>query len=184
MIRLVFAVVVMAITSSAAQAQTRTYSRIDCVQSEIVLPRYSGCQRSNYYSSDAHGESALGELYDQIAVHRDAVADTYIVLKRSRHQGGGFVYSVASREALMARLIRDVVAKGADFSGEIRVSNGHIRTFRMSGLTCFLFVRDAPYKGTSIEHILYGYQCGRTAEWHDHAYAARFMASVAITPPK
>lgn len=118
---------------------------------------------------NAYGESTFGEFYDQIAVHRDPIADTYVVPQRSRHQGGSFVYSAALREALVARVTHDVVNKGASFSGEIRLSGNYIRTFRMDGLMCFSFVRDAPCKEVGIEHILYGYQCGRTAQWHDHA---------------
>lgn len=169
----------MLLAPPAAWAQTPQWNRIDCAQSEIVLRQYSECRRSSPYTGEARG-SFGGQFYAQWAGYTGSDTLVFVYLQRGTTPGTSIVVTPEGRETALSRPTPKVGSEGRNFSSVIKVSGGHARKFTMGSWTCFSFAKDAPPAPAGYEFWMFGYSCGKNADWHNDVRIGEFVTGLDV----
>ncbi|MFI5001764.1 MAG: hypothetical protein ACHQK9_17930 [Reyranellales bacterium] len=172
-------VVALSLLAPGALAQTGAWSDVECAQSDIVLNKYTKCQRQAPYA----GDEGRGEFHSQIATYRSLSEFVYVYLLKPRitFYSASVKIDPEVRERFLARPVPNNSGKTSDFSETIRLSNGHAKTFLYSpDWKCFSFSKDAPLRGVGAAYFLVGFACGKTPAWHTSEAMTAFIQKVDV----
>ena len=171
--------VALSIWTSLAAAQTLAWTDIDCSQSDIVLSRYTKCQ----LQAATAGNEGRGEFQSQNATFRSADEYVYVFLQKPRIAFGNASIKTTpeGRETYLSRPSTEAARTGTNFSGTIRLSGGHVKTFSLPpDWKCFSFAKDAPYRGDGFAYFLVGYSCGKPPSWQTDSAMTAFLQKVSV----
>ena len=165
------------------QAQTKKWSDADCATVDIVLPGATKCRTTDPYA----GPDGRGAFINQTAsfANEKERAYAYVDKPHVNLYSGGIAVTAETREKFLSRPSADAGKSGTNFSATLKVSNGYVKTFTLSGdWQCFSFVKDAPPGGQSYGFAFYlaGYDCKKSTAVPDEKTMTGFIQSVSLKP--
>jgi cytochrome c oxidase assembly factor CtaG len=107
----------------------------------------------------------------------------YVFLQKPRIAFGNALIKATpeGRETYLSRPSTEAARTGTNFSGTIRLSGGHVKTFSLPpDWKCFSFAKDAPYRGDGFAYFLVGYRCGKTPSWQTDSAMTAFLQMVSV----